>query len=215
MKDRNVDFRTARRTRRGGVMVFSLIAVIAIGAMSVAALQVSIATTKRQGASVDQRQAFYLAEAGLAEAFAGLGIGKTGQVGTQADPAGYGGGLFWVDAVDPGGSPAAAAAGVDRGGSGPRCRRHPGSAVRGGFFFGAAGAPTLEVAEGSGQGVTPGQATAGDSFSTSSPSVEADRGGQRRPAVGLGSRLDPSFVAFVQGRRGSEACAELIYMTRP
>jgi hypothetical protein len=104
MKYRNVDFRTAGRGRRGGVMVFSLIAVIAIGALSVAALQVSIATTKRQGASADQRQAFYLAEAGLSEAFTGLGIGKTGQVGTEAEPAGYGGGLFWVDAVDLGGN---------------------------------------------------------------------------------------------------------------
>ncbi len=100
MKNRCSPLRTARRERRGGILVLALISVITVGALSFALLKISISTTERQGAAVDQRQAFYLAEAGLSEAFAGLGIGKTGQVGSQEEPVRYGQGLFWVDVTD-------------------------------------------------------------------------------------------------------------------
>ena len=102
MRNYNCEYRGANRRRRGGVLALSLMAVATIAVLAMVMVQVSISATKRQSSSLEQKQAFYLAEAGLTEAFAGLGIGKTGQVGSEVSPAGYGDGLFWVDAEDAG-----------------------------------------------------------------------------------------------------------------
>ncbi|MEM7307009.1 MAG: hypothetical protein AAF682_10085 [Planctomycetota bacterium] len=91
-------FKSGERRRRGGVLVVALIAVTAVTAMGAVALQISVRTARQESQAVQHKQAFYLAEAGLAEAFTGLGIGKTGNVGSEAEPAVYGEGLFWVEA---------------------------------------------------------------------------------------------------------------------
>lgn len=62
-------------------------------------LQLASAATRRQEFAIATKQAFYLAEAGLSEAWTGLSIGKTGNVGDEADPAIFGVGLFWVEAT--------------------------------------------------------------------------------------------------------------------
>ncbi len=95
---------SGRNGRRGGALVLSLTAVVVIAIFAAALLQLASSTTRRQSRAVDQKQAFYLAEAGLAEAFTGLGIGKSGAVGSQTTPVAFGGGLFWVESTDAGGN---------------------------------------------------------------------------------------------------------------
>lgn len=92
--------RGTRRSRRGGVLVVSLIAVFVVAAMGAGFLRLTSAVMRRNELSIDTKAAFYLAEAGLAEGWQGLLIGKTGNVGTQQAPAKYGQGLFWVEATD-------------------------------------------------------------------------------------------------------------------
>ncbi len=90
----------ARQPRRGAVLILALIAVVTVSTMAAGFLQLAAMRTKSQVGAVDRKEAFYLAEAGLAEAYVGLRVGRTGNVGTETSPAGFGGGLFWVDAED-------------------------------------------------------------------------------------------------------------------
>ena len=85
--------------RRGGVLVLALVAVSSVAVMAACMLQMSMACMSRQRAAIESKQAFYLAEAGLTEAYLGLSIGKTGNVGRPDRPAVFGGGLFWVEAT--------------------------------------------------------------------------------------------------------------------
>lgn len=82
------------------MLLFALITVLTVSVLAASYAQVNSAVTRRQGRAVDTKQAFYLAEAGLAEAFAGMMIGKSGTVGTEEAPAVFGTGLFWVEATD-------------------------------------------------------------------------------------------------------------------
>ena len=77
----------------------SLVAVIGVSVLAAGLLQVASATMRRSQATLDNRRAFYLAEAGLAEGYTGLAEGLSGNVGTQARPARYGEGLFWVESA--------------------------------------------------------------------------------------------------------------------
>jgi hypothetical protein len=86
--------------RGGGALLFALISVMGIAAMSAALLQINSATSRRQSQAADDKRAFYIAEAGLSEAYGGLSRGRTGQVGSQAEPVAYGSGLFWVDSEE-------------------------------------------------------------------------------------------------------------------
>lgn len=89
--------------RRGSGLVLSLLAVIVIGIVAASFLQLAARITARSDAACDRSKAFYLAEAGLGEAFSGMMFGKSGQVGSQAEPAIFGDGLFWVEVTDLGG----------------------------------------------------------------------------------------------------------------
>ena len=91
-----------REGRRGNVLGVVLVVVLTIATASAGLLQLSAATARRQSAAMHRTLAFYLAEAGLAEAYAGLTIGKTGNVGSEGRPAVFGDGLFWVAATDNG-----------------------------------------------------------------------------------------------------------------
>jgi len=90
------------RERRGGVLVLALVAVVVIATLTAGMLGMGQIVTRRQAEAVNIKLSFYMAEAGLAEAYSGLLIGKTGNVGTQAQPAAFGNGLFWVTATDNG-----------------------------------------------------------------------------------------------------------------
>ena len=90
----------ARAARRGSALLIALVALTTVAAIGAMFLQITASTVGRQVAEVENMRAFYLAEAGLAESFQALRIGRTGQVGSQAAPAVYGNGLLWVDATE-------------------------------------------------------------------------------------------------------------------
>ena len=90
----------ARHAERGSVTIAAVLAVVVVFGLAMATLQFSLATTRRQAESVDRKQATFLAEVGLAEAYAGIAVGKTGNVGTQDEPAAIGDGIFWVETTD-------------------------------------------------------------------------------------------------------------------
>ncbi|MEM7305846.1 MAG: hypothetical protein AAF682_04215 [Planctomycetota bacterium] len=69
--------------------------------MSVGLLAVMSGMTRRQAVATDDRHAFYIAEAGLAESYVNLTVGGTGALGSLEQPALYGGGLVWVDVHEP------------------------------------------------------------------------------------------------------------------
>ncbi|MFN0007915.1 MAG: hypothetical protein ACKVXR_08400 [Planctomycetota bacterium] len=94
--------RTERRERcRGGALLLATISVGVVAVVTTCLLQVVSVSNRREQSALDTRRAFYLAEAGLAEAYAGIRVGKTGRVGTRTTPARLGDGLFWVEATDP------------------------------------------------------------------------------------------------------------------
>ena len=88
--------------RRGGALVLAMITVLVVATLTAGVMGLNQAVSRRQDAATNTKLAFYMAEAGLAEAYAGLLVGKTGNVGTPAQPAAFGNGLFWVVATDNG-----------------------------------------------------------------------------------------------------------------
>jgi hypothetical protein len=91
---------SSRAGRRGGVLIATLVLVMSVGAISVCLLELDSSRMRRQVASIDNKRAFNLAEAGLAEAYFGVSTGRTGNVGTVDAPARFGDGLFWVEATE-------------------------------------------------------------------------------------------------------------------
>lgn len=85
--------------RRGSALVLALILVAVIASMGMVFLGSSTALSRRQADDLDQLRSFYLAEAGLAEAFQAVRIGRGGQVASAAAPARYGDGVLWVDSA--------------------------------------------------------------------------------------------------------------------
>ncbi len=89
-----------RGAEAGGALVLSLIAVVVVVMLAGSFTQYASSVSNRQAQAVDRKQAFYMAEAGLAESYAGLMCGKSGNVGTKAEPAAFGEGLFWVEVTE-------------------------------------------------------------------------------------------------------------------
>lgn len=87
------------RRDAGGVLALALVSVVTVAGLTAAFLQISTSVSRRQTHMRDKLLAFYAAEAGLAESWAGVQIGRTGAVGSEADPVLWGSGLFWVEAV--------------------------------------------------------------------------------------------------------------------
>jgi hypothetical protein len=88
--------------RRGGALLLALVSVLSVAAIGAALMQVTGAVVRRQAAALEMRRAFYLAEAGLAEAYTGLMMGKTGNVGSAEEPSRFGDGFLWVEAREAG-----------------------------------------------------------------------------------------------------------------
>ena len=86
--------------RRGGALILATMAVTVVAVLTTCILQVVGQSSRREQSALDTRKSFYLAEAGLAEAYNGIRVGKTGNVGTAAAPAVLGDGLFWVEATE-------------------------------------------------------------------------------------------------------------------
>lgn len=90
----------ASTSRRGGVLIATLVAVLAVGGLSVCLLELDSTRLRRQVASIDNKRAFNLAEAGLAEGRFAVETGHTGTIGSAEAPARFGDGLFWVTATE-------------------------------------------------------------------------------------------------------------------
>jgi len=88
--------------RRGSALVFSLVVVTIVAGMAYSLLRITTFTTRRQASSTDDKRAFYVAEAGIAEAYYGLSRGFTGAVGAADQPVVLGDGLVWVEATQTG-----------------------------------------------------------------------------------------------------------------
>jgi len=71
-----------------------------VSILAAAFLQLALSVSRRLSSTSDRLQAMNVAEAGLAEAYTGLSVAHTGNVGTADDPAVFGGGLFWVEAEE-------------------------------------------------------------------------------------------------------------------
>ena len=78
----------------------ALVSVVVLTVLAGGFLQVARSIGTRQHRVSDIKQAFYLAEAGLAEAYMGLAVAKSGNLGSAAAPAQLGSGLVWVEATE-------------------------------------------------------------------------------------------------------------------
>ena len=83
---------------QGSALALSLFCVTLVASAGAAYLQLTTSISRGQRAEVETTQAFYLAEAGLAEGFQAVRMGRTGQVGSATLPVRFGDGLLWVDA---------------------------------------------------------------------------------------------------------------------
>ena len=80
-----------------------MMVLVAITVMGAAFVRLSTSTKVATSAALDQDRAFYLCEAAIAEAGASLAAGHDGAIASQALPAKFGNGLFWVTSSDLGG----------------------------------------------------------------------------------------------------------------
>ncbi|MFT5049393.1 MAG: hypothetical protein ACI8QZ_000786 [Chlamydiales bacterium] len=90
-------------SQRGAAQIVVLVILATLGTLSAGYVRFLGASTKETVSSTDDRRAFLLAEAGLAEALTSIAQGHTGNVGNAGTPVALGGGLFWVEAADIGG----------------------------------------------------------------------------------------------------------------
>ncbi len=91
--------RNAQSGQRGSALVFALITVMVVATAGAAFLQYTTSVSQNQAATVENRKAFYVAEAGLAESFRGVRLGRTGNLGSAEAPAAFGDGVVWVESV--------------------------------------------------------------------------------------------------------------------
>lgn len=94
--------RRAHAARRGSAMIAALLVVFAVATLSLIHVQLDLSKAREQRVAVDTKRAFYMAEAGLAEAFHGVVSGKSGNVGTEDEPARYANGIFFTTAKEEG-----------------------------------------------------------------------------------------------------------------
>lgn len=88
------------RSRNGSALLPALIAVVTVASLSAIALQSSLGTLNEERVAAARKQAFYVAEAGLAEAFASLATGGGGNIGTMEKPAKLGAGFVFVESME-------------------------------------------------------------------------------------------------------------------
>jgi Tfp pilus assembly protein PilX len=83
-------------------MIAALLVVFAVATMGMIHVQLDLSRAREQRGAIDTKRAFYMAEAGLAEGFNGIASGKSGNVGTEDEPARFANGVFFTTADDEG-----------------------------------------------------------------------------------------------------------------
>ena len=91
---------TTGQGTEGSALLAALLVVMTVGVLSATTIQIQIASLRQQETANDRKRAFYLAEAGLSEALLSLRQDGSGQVGTEAMPAGFGQGFLYTSAVE-------------------------------------------------------------------------------------------------------------------
>lgn len=86
--------------RRGNALVIALLVVTTVAALGAGFMHITSSLATRQSVGIDSQRAFYIAEAGLAEGFQAVRMGRTGELGSVTAPARFGEGLLWVTATD-------------------------------------------------------------------------------------------------------------------
>ena len=86
--------------RRGAALILSLLAVLAVGAISATLRKVQSSIDGNQRFSLDRRTALYVAEAGIAESTLAISQGKSGALASETIPAAFADGVYWVEAKD-------------------------------------------------------------------------------------------------------------------
>ena len=87
-------------SRRGSALITALMVSLAGLTIVVSTFRYAMVASNRMDFAEDRAKAFYLCEAGLSEAYAGLCIGRTGNIASSDAPSSFGGGLIWVEATD-------------------------------------------------------------------------------------------------------------------
>jgi hypothetical protein len=91
---------TGTRGKRGSALVLAVVVLGTLLVLSSTFLRLGMRSSHQHGAALDQSRAFYVAEAGIAEAGMALRMGKTGNVASRAQPATCANGLVWVTSTD-------------------------------------------------------------------------------------------------------------------
>jgi Tfp pilus assembly protein PilX len=86
--------------RRGTALLIATIALVTIAVIGAAFMRLGVATKSECNAALDQDRAFYICEAAIAESGAAIAAGRTGGIASEALPAQFGSGLFWVTSTD-------------------------------------------------------------------------------------------------------------------
>lgn len=99
-----MNFTSAHDSRRGGALITSLLAVVVLTGMTVAMLQMTVASNDEHRATSSRVDALYVAEAGLSEAIIALEIGGAAAIAGSADaPLTFSGnGQYWSTTADNG-----------------------------------------------------------------------------------------------------------------
>lgn len=80
--------------------MLSLITVMILASLGAGLVQLHTSIDRRHEFAIDRRRALYLAEAGIGEAALAVSQGKSGNIASEAVPAAFGGGVYWVEADD-------------------------------------------------------------------------------------------------------------------
>jgi len=84
-------------------LVAVLVLIVSMMALGVSFLTIALGSTRALDASVEDRRAFYLAEAAVAESITALRAAAPGGIGSADQPARLGSGLVWCEVTDLGG----------------------------------------------------------------------------------------------------------------
>ena len=91
----------AMTSRTGGsALVSVMVPLLGILVLGYAFFRATLAEKRNTRGDVDDRRAFFLAEAGLREAFESVREGNSGNIGAPDEPALLGGGVLWVESFD-------------------------------------------------------------------------------------------------------------------
>lgn len=106
--------RQARAQRRGTSLVVSTILVFSLAGISLSLTSLSRSSAGESRVARDETNAYYVAQAGLAQAVQDMRAGGNGEIGSLNQRQEFGGATFWVESVDLGdGLRSLVATGVD------------------------------------------------------------------------------------------------------